>query len=229
MATRKIITDLDLINSNQIKNMLDATDPQDAVTLSQMEAAIADAIEELESEIGSGGGGGGGGNDIFRMLSADQSGLNSNALQDLMPGISWPTVPAGKYVFEFQANVTRTTNGNNHSTTASIGGTATFSAVRTNSFNTPGTGSSSDYPPAGGAGNSVNARIGAFDSGFLMKSTVLASSLIDFSQGIYARGMLVVSSPGTIIPQFQYSATPGGVVTLKAGNYIHLQQLSGDV
>ena len=45
---------------------------------------------------------------------------------------------------------------------------------------------------------------------------------------IKLKGILRVNGAGTVIPQLQYSAAPGGTPTLKANSYFFLRKLGSD-
>jgi hypothetical protein len=55
-----------------------------------------------------------------------------------------------------------------------------------------------------------------------MVGTGASATLTQFSRG---RGILRVTTTGTIIPQFTFSAAPGAVGLIKAGTYYRVKKL----
>lgn len=152
---------------------------------------------------------------ILRTLSADDTGgQNVNTAQPWFPSAGGISLAAGTYEFEGVLIVTRSAGTTSHTTSFLMGGTAT-SAWRARLDASTG-------DSAFGAA-AQNALIVSHDAGAVVFKAASTSATESFSVAV--RGVINVTAAGTIIPQFQYSATPGGAPTIKSQSYFKLQRV----
>jgi microcystin-dependent protein len=156
----------------------------------------------------------------FSRLQNDAAGANDTSAQALLAsGQSSFTSPgASSYEFEGLFVITRAAGTTSHTTSVLFGGTATISAILYTIESTTTTGA----PTATTSSQMLFASAAT--------ATVAATTSTSATENIVLRikGTMSVSASGTIIPQFQYSAAPGGAPTIKAGSYFKLLPLGTD-
>lgn len=149
-------------------------------------------------------------------LSSDFTGSDVNtaqpvfaAAQDTFTDVDGNT----DYLFDAFYHITRAAGTTSHTTSLLFGGTASFVSLR--------------YlievsNPTGNTLSAVNSIVGNAATAVVVTAanTSATENLI-----IYLSGNMRVSGAGTIIPQFQYSAAPGGAPTIKANSYFRLRKL----
>lgn len=150
------------------------------------------------------------------ILAADFTGGNVNTVQPFFPaGQGAFTLEAGTaYLIEGHISTVRAAGTTSHTTSVSFGGTATFTMARyscacrygARAAATPVRPYTSDYKGTAPAAAQVVS----------LASTIAQSKVFDFD------GMFVVNAAGTLIPQFQYSAAPGGAPTIELGSYFRI-------
>lgn len=148
---------------------------------------------------------------IERRLDAAQTGQNIATVQPWIPTNGAPNVEAGVvYDLEGLLSLTRSAGVTSHTTAISFGGTATLTSIlwdsRTN------TGDTLANAAKNGAGGKSAA------------SVVVKAASVSASEEIMLRvdGTVKVNAAGTFIPQFTYSAIPGGAPTVNVGSFFTL-------
>ncbi len=145
----------------------------------------------------------------FSVLAANFSGSNVDTAQPVFDtGQDTLTVADGTaYGFEAEYLITRAAGSTSHTTLILFGGTATFTNfdARVLSANPNGTA------------------IGAASSVWMTSAgaTIVTASNNSTTENlrISIRGTMRVNAGGTVIPQFQYSAAPGGAPTIQRGSF----------
>lgn len=151
----------------------------------------------------------------YRFAAADFVGANALGAQNIFDTPSSLTLEAGKtYEIEAMYFIIRTAGATSHTNAFGFGGTATITHASIQyAGNTSATG-------ALAAGSIVGANT--------LASTVLTAASVAPAEELWVivKGVIKVNAAGTIIPQFSYSAAPGGAPTIKAGTYIKVTPLS---
>jgi len=156
--------------------------------------------------------------DLFKALTAGEAGLNVNTAQPWFPTAGAVTVAASTtYLFEGLLHLVRTAGVTSHTTSLLFGGTATLTSLRYEAFVKSGDLASNA---------ACNASMIAVATAFVVKSASVSASE---NVCIYVRGTIRINAGGTLIPQFQYSAAPGGAPTVQANSFFYLNKLGSDV
>jgi hypothetical protein len=149
---------------------------------------------------------------FLRSLSADDTGgANSASAQPWFPTTGGVTVVASTtYFFEGWLLTTRTAGTTSHTTGNLFGGTATLTSI--------------DYEISWRTGDANSAAASNKIRATAATNTVFKAASTSATEDIDAevRGVVRVNAAGTFIPQFQYSATPGGTPTIKRGSYFRM-------
>lgn len=150
----------------------------------------------------------------FTCLATDFTGTDVNTAQPVF-GTSQDafTSPASMtYEFEALYYITRAAGSTSHTTSVLFGGSATFTSILYTIESTTTTGA----PTATTASQQLVAAVAT--------ATVAATTSTSTTENIVIKlkGIMRINGSGTIIPQFQYSAAPGGVPTVKANSYFKL-------
>lgn len=155
---------------------------------------------------------------LFKALAADDTGgANVNTAQPWFPTAGAVTLPANtSYLFEGSLILSRAAGTTSHTTGILFGGGATLTSIEY--FGDCKTGDANDLQPLSGFFSSVATL-------FTLKaaSTSASEQII-----IKVRGIVRINAAGTFIPQFQYSAAPGGAPTVKRGSYFRLTPMGLD-
>jgi hypothetical protein len=148
---------------------------------------------------------------IFRLLTADQTGNNDANAQAILVGASAINLLARTYLFELFARITRAAGITSHTTSLLFAGTVTINTIDYIASVSNPTGN-----VLGGAseimGNAATAVV-----------VTAANTSATEDLRIWARGIIRVTTAGTLIPQFKYSAIPGGAPTIKRGAFITIR------
>lgn len=156
------------------------------------------------------------------IVVADQTGQNVATAQNVFgqtSGASTFTAAANtSYFVEAFYIITRAAGATSHTTALSFGGTATYT-----------TGSAIEYVSHTSTGN-VLAAISSIYSTNPSTSTVVTAASTSATEHLTlrVRGLFKVATAGTIIPQFTYSAAPGGAPTIVSGTYICVTPIGTD-
>lgn len=151
---------------------------------------------------------------LFKVLSGNASGTDVNTAQPWFPSAGGVAVSSSTtYFFEGYLRTSRSAGTTSHTTSLLFGGTATLTGIayRIN-VNTGDT-------VANAAQNHVAAEVAT-------ATVVKAASTSATEQiSIFVTGVVRVNAGGTLIPQFQYSAAPGGAPSILANSYFLLQPI----
>lgn len=149
------------------------------------------------------------------VLTSDQAGSNVNTAQPLFPvGNGALTVQSSTtYEFEAEAILTRAAGTTSHTVALLFGGTATFTSMR-NMIDVSN--------PSGNALGTVS-RIYVTGAG----SVTVTGANTSATENVCIRmsGIMRINAGGTVIPQFQYSAAPGGAPTVLANSFFRARPI----
>jgi hypothetical protein len=152
----------------------------------------------------------------FVCLTNDYTALNSSAAQKVFnsPSNGAITLPAAStYQFEALYYITRSAGTTSHTTGVSFGGTATFTSI--------------SYVAE--ASTTTTNALGAVNRiiGTSVGTTVVTGAVSTTTEFITIKltGTLRTNTGGSVIPQFQFSAAPGGAPTVLRNSYFMLTPL----
>lgn len=148
---------------------------------------------------------------LYKNLAANDTGQNATAAQPWFPTAGAVTVTAAtNFFFEGQLYMTRAAGAVSHTTATLFGGTATLTSI--------------DYVGWGRTGDTNtlvgNSSIRATAATALVVKAASTNATEDTF--IQVNGNVRINAAGTFIPQFQYSAAPGGAPTILRGTYFRL-------
>lgn len=152
--------------------------------------------------------------DYIRVLDADGTGSDVNTAQAVFPTSgSYSANATNAYVFDAVLHITRAAGINSHTTSLLFGGTATYTSLRWMADVANPTGTVIAAP---------SRMIGASAA-----AVVVTAANTSATENLFItwNGYIRTNGAGTIIPQFQYSAAPGGAPTIKANSYFRLHGL----
>ena len=161
--------------------------------------AVAPAIEAYE---------------LFKALNADDTGgTNVNTAQPWFPTAGAVTLAVGTYEFTGLLETSRSAGTTSHTTSVQFGGSLTIGSMiyRANCR----TGDANSLA----ADNTVDVT----DANPIVVKAASTSATEQIS--IFVRGIVRVTVAGTLIPQFIYSAAPGGAPTIKKNSFFRLNKL----
>lgn len=152
---------------------------------------------------------------VYACNSSGTSLADNNSAQNIFAsGFDELTLTAGLWHFECELRITSATT-NTHTHAFGLAGTATIGAIRYRAMST-----------RSGAGI-IGSDFRSFDS-TSASATVLDATATTAKLSTSIRGILRVTSGGTVIPQITYSAAPGGTGTVDANSFILFQRLGAD-
>jgi hypothetical protein len=146
-------------------------------------------------------------------LNADLAGANVTTAQSLL-GVGVTLVASTIYAFELQFALEKSAGTNVHAIAFLFGGTATFNNLY---YDALGNGDSTALPMI----DDANIRYGGTNStaGLTLRNNISAA----VTSGVFrVKGTLSVNAGGTLIPQYQLSAAPGGAYSTIAGAYMSI-------
>jgi hypothetical protein len=151
---------------------------------------------------------------LMRALIADQTGGNVSTAQNWFPTLGAVAVEAGvNYKMEGLLHTVRAAGATSHTTGLLFGGTATITAIQWHcAVNT----ADSD------ANIAQNRTAGEVATNTTVKA---ASTSTTEAFTMRLNGIVEINAAGTFIPQFIYSAAPGGAPTIERGTYFKLTKL----
>ncbi len=151
------------------------------------------------------------GDTLERRIDADQTGTNGTAAQNWFPTLGAVAVEAGVvYDMEGLLNLTRAAGATSHTTGLLFAGTATLTYILWDAI------VGSTDAEANGSANKTTARVAT-------NTTIKAASTSTTEAfSIRLTGSVKINAAGTFIPQFIYSAAPGGAPTIRTGSYFQL-------
>lgn len=152
---------------------------------------------------------------LFKALLADDTaGQNVNTAQPWFPTAGGVTVAADTtYEFEGQIFITRSAGTTSHTTSLLFGGTATLTGI--NYLAMCKEGDLNDLQDVSAVYNDVVTALQ-----IKAASTSATETII-----LRVKGILRVNVAGTFIPQFQYSAAPGGTPTIRKNSFFKLEPI----
>jgi hypothetical protein len=144
---------------------------------------------------------------LFKNLSSNATGTNALGVQPWFPSLGSVTVEASKtYVFEGYLRISRSAGTTSHTTSLAFGGTATVSSIAWSAVTNTGDTVASNTP------SQVSAEVAT-------ATAIKAASTSATEQiAVYIKGTVRFSAIGTFIPQFSYSAAPGGAPSILANS-----------
>lgn len=148
---------------------------------------------------------------LFKILSAGATGSDVNTAQPWFPSGGGVTVEASKtYLMEGMLLISRAAGANSHTTGLLFGGTATLTNI-------------SYHALCRTTDAAANAALNSTYINVATNTTVKAASVSTTEQiCIEISGIVRTNAAGTFIPQFQYSAAPGGAPTILTNSYFCL-------
>lgn len=154
---------------------------------------------------------------LLRVLDADTNGQNIATVQPWFPANGAVALEAATmYLFAGSLFIARTAGTTSHTTGIGFGGTATLTNIIWWAQCGEGdvaTLADSDMIVAQSAAN-LQVKAASTSATEVIKLTI--------------KGIVRINAAGTFIPQFTYSAAPGGVPTIESGTYFLLDKLGGN-
>lgn len=153
---------------------------------------------------------------IFMALSADYVGSDVNTAQKVFDATTNGAVTvdaATTYLFEAVYYITRAAGTTNHTTGVLFGGTATLTSISYRAEATSTTGNVLGTPSV------------IYGTAATVLVVTAASTSATENITIKLNGIIRTNAAGTLIPQFQYSAAPGGAPTVVKNSYICLRSI----
>lgn len=146
-------------------------------------------------------------------LDADATGSNVNTAQPLFPTLGSLTIPINvSFEFECEFVITRAAGTTSHTTTFGFGGTATIGSARY------------FVDVCNPSSNALTAVQRLYSTGTPPVITAANTSATEIIMAS-VRGIIRTTGGGTLIPQFQYSAAPGGAPTIVANSFFRVRPL----
>lgn len=148
---------------------------------------------------------------LLKILTADEAGQNVLTAQPWFPTTGGVSVAAATtYIIDGELLLTRAAGTVSHTTGLLFGGTATLTSIQ--------------YIAEAPVGDTdallPHSRVA---SRVATSTTVKAASVVATEAiSIMVKGILRVAAAGTFIPQYIFSAAPGGAPTVKANSYFQL-------
>jgi hypothetical protein len=151
----------------------------------------------------------------FLSLIADQTGTNVATAQPWFPGggATGITLPAlTSYFFEGHLSFSRSAGTTSHTIALLFGGVATITSINYMALIT-------DQAATASALSTPQVIEGTVATALVV--TAASANASQFNS-IFVKGIVRINGAGTFIPQFQYSAAPGGAPSLKANSFFGL-------
>lgn len=147
---------------------------------------------------------------LYKSLTADASGADVNTAQPWFPTAGAVALAAGTYRFRGHIHISRAAGAVSHTTALLFGGTAVLTNI--------------EYLARAKEGDANDLQdLSAFRAVAATALVIKAASTSTTEQVLAeVEGVVVVATAGTLIPQFQYSAAPGGAPTIKRSTFFEL-------
>lgn len=155
------------------------------------------------------------GSGIISVLSTDYTGADVNTAQPVFTAAQdiFTAEAATDYTFDACYHITRSAGTTSHTTSLLFGGAATFTSIRyiVNVSN-----------PTGNTLSAVNSIVGD-----VATAVVVTAANTSATENLIIRlaGNMRINAGGTVSPNFQYSAAPGGAPITKANSYFRMQKI----
>lgn len=151
---------------------------------------------------------------LFRIMTADANGQNSNAAQQIFPAQGAVALEANttyliKALYNIHESAAATTA---HTIALGFAGTATLTAIVYAAIFTP---ANADVTQTTQNTTLINTAA----------STVASPSNTTGDKWFVIEGMIETNAAGTLIPQFTFSVAPGAVPTIRVGTYFRLTKV----
>lgn len=155
---------------------------------------------------------------LASVLDADRAGSDVSTAQAVFGSGADELTLAADTTCEFEAQfwISRAAGTTSHTTAVLFGGTATFVSLAYLAQVTN---------PTGNALGAVQQIMGSAATALVLTA---ANASATENLLIRLKGILRVDAGGTIIPQFKYSAAPGGAPTVKANSFFKVRKLGAD-
>jgi len=153
---------------------------------------------------------------LFRCISADATGADSSTAQPWFPATGGVTLAANKtHRFEGFLHLSRSAGTTSHTTSLLFAGTAVISSIRYHAV-------------VNGGGATMEA--GLNGAGSATTAFAITGASTDAAEQVIVKisGVVRNTTGGTFIPQFKYSAAPGGAPSVKANSFFELVELGAD-
>ena len=153
------------------------------------------------------------------MASSNAAGSDVSTAQTWFPSGGSITVLAASYQFEGVLMFSKTAGTNSRTIAQAFGGTATVSAIAY-AYDAAGV----DTTVFNGTQNTISGYVETVSA-----QTVygIPSTSADQLVMVKVRGRVTFSAAGTFIPQFKYSAAPGGAPTVRANSFFRMWESRG--
>ena len=151
--------------------------------------------------------------EVFACLFSDYTGTNSSSAQQVFNSSTNGEVTvlgSTTYMFEAVYYITRSAGTTSHTLSTLFGGTATFTSVTYIAETTSTTG------------NALGTVSRIYGTGISGVTVTAANTSATENITVVLRGTMRTNAGGTIIPQIQYSAAPGGALTILKNSFIRL-------
>lgn len=155
---------------------------------------------------------------MISVLAADRAGADVATAQAVFGAGEDALSLAANTSYEFEAVyvLARTAGATSHTTAVLFGGTATFTSI--------------DYLAK--ASNPTGNVLGAVSEiqGLAATAVVVTAASISLTENvrIHLKGIIRTNGAGTLIPQFQFSAAPGGAPTIRRNSFFSCRPLGND-
>lgn len=148
-------------------------------------------------------------------LTSDQTGANSASAQPLFPVGSGELTLQSDTTYEFDAEVifTRAAGTTSHTIALLFGGSASFTSLR------------SMIDVSNPSGNALGTVSRIYVTGAGSVTVTGANTSATENVCIRMSGIMRINAGGTVIPQFQYSAAPGGAPTVLANSFFRARPI----
>ena len=153
-------------------------------------------------------------NNLFKILSSNATGTDVATAQPWFPTAGGVALTSSTtYLFQGILRTSRSAGTTSHTTSLLFGGTATLTSILYRAIvNT------------GDVVTNIAANTTAIE---VATATVVKAASTSATEqiGIYIKGVVRVNAGGTFIPQFQYSAAPGGAPSILTNSYFYLSPI----
>lgn len=155
---------------------------------------------------------------IFTRNTDDFVGSDSNTAQPIFEAARDTLTVDSSTLYEFECVfvVTRSAGTTSHQMQFTFGGTATFTSImyeiQSSNANT----------------TSVGTVVSSYATTVLSPNMQAANTSATEHVKAFAKGLMAINSGGTLIPQFKYTAAPGGAPTILKNSYFKLTAMGTD-
>jgi hypothetical protein len=152
----------------------------------------------------------------YYQLNAASTGSNVSTAQSMF-GVGVTLAASKIYEFEIMSAISLTAGATSHTIATGFGGTATLNNIGYQAYIV-------DDTSFIGTSNTSHASRGNYISA--ATATVLCGSSTATNYVLMLKGTVSVNAAGTFIPQYTFSAAPGGTPSTQIGSYFKISQLA---